>query len=403
MKVAMNRFMQDVRLRMLRHLEEDILPYWLLPTMLGDPIGNFPTYADQNGVPDATKPRYVRMHGRQTYAYLAAYYILKRKELLEYGLSGLKRLKKYENPNGGYFSQVKSDGEILPTPITIQDQCYSVFPYIMAYRVTGESQYLNKVWRFIDFIDKGPYRHPDGTYCDSLMPDLKTETYFETPTMNIVSVIDFVNLILIPVIRVTPDSEMTKERLDVLIRWTDLLVHDFWGKGIFWNDKFNRNDWRAKHVDLGHTSKAYGILFKMNDFLANQGMSQRYLEIVSQYPELVKASSEKRIGWLTDFDSSATTFRRMNLQWWRHILIDQTVYHYVSRHADLLSFLERGVRAWFECDYIDRTRACRGIREGLNPDGKEISSDDNIDCKANLWKNAYHEVEHVLTFLGGEE
>lgn len=403
MMTELERFLAEVRPQMLKHLEDDILPYWLLPSMLGDPIGNFPTYASQSGISDDTKPRYVRMHGRQTYAYLASYFMLKRRELLEYGLAGIERLEKYENPHGGYFSQVKSDGEILPTPITIQDQCYSAFPYIMAYRVTGDRRHLDKVWQFIEFIDKGPYCHSDGTYCDSLMPDLRTKASCETPTMNIVSVIDFVNLILIPAIRVTPIAEVTQKRIDVLIRWTDLLVRDFWGSGIFWNDKFNRDDWQAKHVDFGHTSKSYGIIFKTNRLLATMGLNKRHNEIVAHYPVLVRASSTERIGWLTDFDSSATTFRRMNLQWWRHILVNQTVCHYASQYGGLVPYLANGVRAWFACDYVDRTRTCRGIRDGLNLDGKLISNDDNIACKANLWKNAYHEVEHVLTFLGGEE
>ncbi len=84
---------------MFQHLEEDILPYWLLPSMLGDPVGNFPTYANQYGFPDNAKSRYARMHGRQTYAYLAAYHLLHREGLLDYGLAGLKKLKGYENEN----------------------------------------------------------------------------------------------------------------------------------------------------------------------------------------------------------------------------------------------------------------------------------------------------------------
>lgn len=402
MNAKLMEFIKNVRPLMLRHLEEDILPYWLLPAMLGDPVGDFPTWADQSGRPVGGKPRYVRMHGRQTYAYLVAYHLLHKDELLDYGLAGLKKLKDYENPKGGFYAQVASDGAPLETPITIQDQCYAFFPYIMAYRVTQQREYLERVWELISFIDAGPYMRADGTYRDSLSQDLTTECKFETPTLNIVSVIDFANLILIPTLRATPDNQVTPERKALLTKWVDFLVKEYWTDGIFWNDRSNRTDCRAKHVDLGHTSKSYGILHKANDLFERWGLPKRHVEIVGRYPEIAKAASAARVGWRTDFDVSATTFQTANLQWWRHILIDQTVFHYAADYPELIPLLENGVRSWLECDYVDRTRPCRGIREGLRSDGKVISNADEIECKANCWKNAYHEVEHVLTLCGEE-
>ena len=396
------KFVQKFRPRMLQHLEEDILPYWLLPSMLGDPVGNFPTYANQYGVPDDAKPRYARMHGRQTYAYLAAYYLLHREGLLDYGLAGLKKLKGYENEKGGYFAKFAADGHAFSDPVTIQDQCYSVFPHIMAYRVTHEREHLEKIWEFVAFIDKGPYLRGDGSYCDSLMPDLVTVCDFETPTLNIVSVIDFINLILVPALNVTPVDEITVERKGLLVKWVDLLVADYWANGIFWNDKVNRSDCHAKHVDLGHTSKSYGILLKANELFAKWGQPSRHSEVMQWYPEIVCAASDDKVGWKTDFDVSATTFQDSGLQWWRHILIDQTVFHYASKFPHMIPLLEKGVRAWFDCNYVDKVRTCRGIREGLRSDGSLYSDVDEITCKANCWKNAYHEVEHVLTLCGEE-
>lgn len=399
---TMNEFKAWIEPLMREHLTNDILLFWTQPSMLGNPIGLFPTYASQSGVPDYSEPIYVRMHGRQTYGYLAAYLMLRREDLLSYGLSGLKRLEAYENPLGGYFSTFSFDGKPRDTPISIQDQCYSAFPYVMAYRVTGNREYFNKIWSFISFIDAGPYLKGENVYTDSLAPDLKNEVYFESKTMNIVSVLDFLNAILIPALRVTPSDELTIERKDLLVKWVKLLVDEFYGNGIFWNERGNRGDWRAKHVDLGHTSKAYGILSKANRLFIKWGMPKRYSEIMAKYPEIVKAAARPQVGWRTDYDQSTTTFTDENLQWWRHILINQTVYHYAHEYPELLPLLKQGVEAWFSCDYVDRTREFRGIREGLSPDGHVLSNDDNIACKANCWKSAYHEVEHVLTFLMGE-
>jgi len=75
---------------LLKHLSEDILPFWTLPTMQGIPRGNFPTFADMNGIPCKNKMRYTRMQGRQTYVYWASYTILQHPYLLTLGEQGLK-------------------------------------------------------------------------------------------------------------------------------------------------------------------------------------------------------------------------------------------------------------------------------------------------------------------------
>lgn len=385
---------------LLEQLQREILPFWTLPAVVGNPIGNFPTYVSQTGVPDPNMPRYTRMHGRQTYAYLASYFLLRDEKLLELGLKGLDFLERLENPNGGYCSTSATDGRHLDTPITIQDQCYSVFPYVMAYRVTHERKYLDKLWAFVEFIDKGPYLQSDGSYWDSFLPDLKTKAHFKTDSMNIVSVIDFLNAVLIPLLSVTPDSEITEERKAILVKWCDLLVSDFYDKGIFWNDKLNRSDWRALHVDLGHTSKSYGILFKANRLLEKWGMRKsRYVEIMAFYPEIVKAASDERVGWWTDYDGCATKFAHIELSWWRHILIDQTVLLYSSRHEELVDLLDRGVAAWLSLPFVDRKRKVGGVRELLTAEGLPQTDDDASFSKANCWKNGYHEVEHVVSFF----
>ena len=90
----------------------------------------------------------------------------------------------------------------------------------------------------------------------------------------------------------------------------------------------------------------------------------------------------------------------MGIRWLSFAL--QAVFHYASKFPHMIPLLENGVRAWFDCNYIDKVRTCRGIREGLRSDGSLYSDADEITCKANCWKNAYHEVEHVLTLCGEE-
>jgi len=122
-------------------------------------------------------------------------------------------------------------------------------------------------------------------------------------------------------------------------------------------------------------------------------------EIEESYPTLVSASANPCRGWDTDFDKNLKLFTKDSLQWWRHILIDQVVARYSVRYTHLIPLLYQGVSRWFALDYVDRTRPCRGVREGLTIDGIPCGNEDNLTAKANLWESGYHEVEHVLTLL----
>lgn len=396
--------LEVLRPKMLAHLRDDILPFWMAKTVQGNPVGHFPTYISQDGRPNITKPFFTRMHGRQTYAYLASYLLVRDERLLALGEAGIARLSELRNPKGGYYSTSLPGGAPQDTPISIQDQCYSAFPYIMAYRLSGKKEYLDTMWDFVDFINDGPYKMK-GRYVDSLFPDMVSVAPFQTGKFNIVSVIDFLNVVLIPLLQASPESEVTECRMALLLKWCDMLVDGFFADGIFWNDVENRSDWSTNHVDLGHTSKAYGVLLKASRLLRRWGFDHsKYNHIIRQYPKIAKAASDVDVGWLTDFDGCPTRFRRTPLQWWRHILIDQTVLLFCGMDGDLVDSLINGVEAWLRLPYVDRIRSVRGIRESLHPDGTPFDDSDAIESKANCWKNGYHEVEHVLSFFeeGGD-
>lgn len=76
------------------HLVNDLLPYWNMPSALGNPIGNFPTYRcndsllnncrelDLNSVDswiinqtDSLKREFIRTRSRQTFFYGVAYHL----------------------------------------------------------------------------------------------------------------------------------------------------------------------------------------------------------------------------------------------------------------------------------------------------------------------------------------
>ena len=65
----------------LRHLREDLLPYWEMPEALGTPLGNFPTFRDEQGNldPDRGTFRGVSTLARGVYGYSVAFHLTGRR------------------------------------------------------------------------------------------------------------------------------------------------------------------------------------------------------------------------------------------------------------------------------------------------------------------------------------
>ncbi len=383
----------------LNHLRQDIMPFWTSPGMLGTPLGNFPTFANQNGSPIPDKEHYMRMLGRQIYSYLTAAELLNCPEYLVYARAGFNWLESHaRNPDGGYFSRLTADGKPIDCPITVQDLCYTVFPYLHLYRQTGKLEDLQPVLEVIRLID-GKFRH-DGKMIDAMNPSYTQRCDFEGNSLNIVSVLDLMNLLVVPLVRMEePVQTVFPEGMELLERLLNLLVKEFWYDGIFWNNAKNRNDYAAKHVDFGHTSKAYGIVLDANRILTQRGGQVKYRQLERYYIPMLQASADSEIGWKTDFDCSSCTFRKGAVQWWRYILIDQAAARYEADYPEVRPLLRNGLEHWFSLPFVDKDRAVRGIREGLREDGTLWGDDVSFTSKANLWKNGYHEVEHVQSML----
>ena len=366
--------------------------------MLGEPLGNFPTYADLNGIPVAGKPHYMRMQGRQIYAYLTSASLLGRPEYLGYARAGLNWLENHaRNPYGGYYSLLTSEGQPMENAVTIQDLCYTVFPYLHLYKLTGQANDFKPVLEVMHLI-------LDKYLCEGRMYDAMDATYnqrrdFEGNSLNVVSLLDLMNLLIIPILKLDNGTDIFPEGIEVLEKLLDWLVNDFWAEGIFWNNAQNRTDYVAKHVDLGHTSKAYGIVWDANRILAKKKRKVKYNDLERHYIPILQAASNAKIGWKTDFGTSCCTFRDGSVQWWRYIVINQVAARYALEHKEVMPLLQNGLEHWFSLPFVDTDRDVRGIREGLREDGTIWGNDNVFTSKANLWKNGYHEVEHVVSMI----
>lgn len=379
----------------LRHLREDILPFWIHPTALGDPVGNFPTERMQDGSPVPGAVRRTRMQGRQIFAYLVSYELLGDRRLLDLAEAGLAWMDGHlRNPAGGWYPVSDEAGRPdRSATVTVQDLCYAAFPRLELFRLTGDTAALADADAVLDLLLRGPFRLPDGVLADAMDSRYVERRPFEGATTNVVSYLDVLNLLLVR--RIEIDSNPSFALVEDLRQTVDRFVALYWKDGVFWNDLENRTDWGAKHVDFGHTAKGYAILRRTNRILCERGEAPIRPDVEAIFPELARAASDPAVGWRTDFLDSATTFRPGSLQWWRHIQANQTSLLYADDVPDMASVAATGAARWLSLPFVDRGRAIRGIREGLRPDGTLYGDDVAWTCKANLWKNAFHEVDHV--------
>ena len=98
----------------LRHLRQDLLPYWELPVALGEPLGNFPTWRDAQGNLDPARGTFRGLStlARGVYGYSVAFHLIGEEKYLEYARAGLQwlELKGYDRTNQGWYRDLTETG-----------------------------------------------------------------------------------------------------------------------------------------------------------------------------------------------------------------------------------------------------------------------------------------------------
>jgi mannose/cellobiose epimerase-like protein (N-acyl-D-glucosamine 2-epimerase family) len=133
--------------RWIRHLKEDLLPFWAMKTALGTPVGNYPTYRCNDGSlynPQSPCPEltyaadgivwldrdYVRAKSRQIFAYGIAYHLTGEPKYLIYAKAGVDFLRTHAlDPQGGaftYWLQPANQPGLQRLERTSQDLAYAL-------------------------------------------------------------------------------------------------------------------------------------------------------------------------------------------------------------------------------------------------------------------------------------
>lgn len=393
----------------LDHWQRDIRPYWDSADALGDPPGNYPTSRDMSGRPTPRSDRYSRMLSRQVYTYAIGYALTGDAALLNKAKAGIDWLLAHaKDPGLGYHPVLDDKGLPLPgQDKTAQDMAYCMLGFAAYHFVTGDEACEREILEMRRLVMEGPFWDESrGTVRDAMDEPLKAEKEFKDPGNDLVAVLDQVNAYMLLFANQTRSAEHRRLFLADLRRLADRLVTGFWENGIFWSTDRNRTDFRADHVDVGHTVKAYWMLYEIDSQWASAYGVHPYQTLLRTHAKrlLEKAFANGLGPWGKYFDGAFDNVIADNPDWWQHCECDQFAARLSLADKSCVPLLARTTVFWLQGGFVDRGRPARGIRSGIKWDGRLYGNNEEWDAKAFFWKNGYHETEHalVLYLLSGE-
>ena len=389
--------------RWVTHLQDDLLPYWTMPAALGDPVGNFPTYRRMDGAVRPPSERRPRMIARQTYAYAIGFLLTGDEALLGHARAGVDWLVGHakDPERGGWYPLLDAAGAPLGTdPKTAQDTAYCMLgpaAYFFVTRDPGAEAELLAT-RDLLFDPDVWWDAANGRIRDALSWDMATEVDVEGDGgWELVAQLDPVNAFLLLVQPVLTDPTRRAQALGDLRALGDALVTHFLSDGVFWGVHTNRGRWGTKHVDFGHTLKAYWMLLQIDKRLADAPYRGRLAAGARTWSDLAYDASYGR--WANRVDAwpagGAPTLR-YGSDWWIYAEADQLAMTLALLSGTPDPRLAQTTAHWIE-DFVDDSATAREVIPSIQRDGSwGWSWSGSDDAKCNLWKNGYHSVEHAL-------
>lgn len=394
--------------RWLRHLREDLLPFWEMETALGEPVGNFPTYRCNDGsLYNAEKPcpelrnpvpgivwldrDFVRAKSRQVFAYGIAFHLTGDTKYLEWAKDGVGWLRQHalDRDHGGAYSYFVGHNQ-MPAPEweqrRSQDLAYAASGLGFYYYLTHDEEVLEDVLALGDFIY--------DTYYD---PEVDLITWVKQPSPDgdepdqkeLVAQLDQIYGYMLWLTPALPEPHRSKwtERLRHIAR---IMIEQFYAprENMFWGaittPKMKRLG--TDHTDFGHSVKTLWLIYQI-------GKLTNDLDLV-----LFAGPRAARILEAAYIESTGSWARRVDArglldkdkEWWGLAELDQVAGTLALVDPYYARFLPSTYSYWFT-HMVDHEHG--GVWHWVKAsDNKPLLS----FPKQHSWKNAFHTFEHAL-------
>jgi hypothetical protein len=319
--------------RWLRHLREDLMPYWDMPEALGVPVGNFPSFRGRSGELLADERRGLSTLARGVYGYSLAFMLTGEERYLTYAKAGLDWINtKAKDPvYGGYFGQLRADGE--PVNRTADKDVFGLaslgLAYGMYYNATRDPAAEAELLAVRDLLFDKYYDAANNRVKDSLTYDLSTEVDTAGDGGDITNLLVPATAIYLPNMALLSDPARRAQFAGDLRNLTQSLIDRhkdptesnrwwFWGRtGLVGNGFYN-----SLQTDYGHNIKSYEMIYNAGRRFADRPWST------------LSEDRTKLLGQAWDLDARRWNHQRAGARgllverdsaWWMHDEADQTL------------------------------------------------------------------------------
>ena len=394
------------------HVRTDLLPYWTMPSALGTPLGNFPTFrADDGSVIDPQNPppevrtiakgetwllnrmgrQYTRAVSRQVYALCVAYHMTGDETYLRYARAGIEYMRdSLTDDKGILYSWIENGvpGPKNPKQRISQDLAYSMMGPAMYYYVTRDKAVLDVLLRTERFVF-GNYRDGNGLrWINEKLVDIE-ETHLPSQK-ELVAQLDQINGYMLLMTTVLQGDEKEKWRKE-MIMLAETMKDDYYSAQFnqFWGriDSPEYKKLGMPHVDFGHTIKTLWMMYEIGERFGAADLRDFAL---SHMPRVFAEAYSRDYGtWIEKkLDGGKLGTDRI---WWLHDELDQVAATLSLTDPSYIRYLIPTYRYWF-FEFVDQQH--KEVWHGLTGEpGKPAKP---MLLKAHLWKSGFHSFEHSL-------
>jgi mannose/cellobiose epimerase-like protein (N-acyl-D-glucosamine 2-epimerase family) len=399
--------------RWLQHLEQDLLPFWMMPTAYGEPVGAFPTYRCNDGsLYDKTKPcpelrapipgivdlsrEYMRAHGRQVFAYGVAFHMTGNEAYLDLAKAGVDDMIKRAVESSGSIASYFVDGKPGPAAgqRTSQDLAYAITAPAFYYYLTRDPAVLPVLERSIDYVFETYYDPATELIAWVKEPTADGDT---TDQIELVAQLDQVYAYLLWLTPALPEAKQ-KVQWDRLRVLAHSMIEQFFSPrtGLFWGQLTTANikQLGQPHDDFGHSIKTLWLIYQI-------GKHTNDLSLVefgrNQAARILDAAFIPEDGtWARRWDENGKLDK--DKEWWILAELDQTAETLALIDPAYARYLPTTYAYWFDT-MVDHQygEIWHWVDAATNKPNIRYP-------KQHSWKNALHSFEHALVgYVTGQQ
>lgn len=391
--------------RWIRHVEEDLLPFWSMPEALGDPTGAFPSIRCDDGTlvdPDNPCPevarhvwlnaqaRYLVPMSRQVYGYGVAYHLTGEEKYLTWLKAGVNYIRAVlvDRAGGGMHT-----GYDLRTnePVAMrehrnpQELGYGLLGLAFYYYLTRDPEVLPDILAHKKYVFDNYYVAEEGR-----MRWLLASNGYDNPdSRQLVAYLDQMNAYLVSLSPFLPEPQR-KEWMQTLRTLSHSMVSTFYSpyEGMLFLSANQPGDKELATAgpDFGHSIKSFWMLRWTGRMTGDHGLE--HFGATYGHRLLDRAWLASDGAWATGLEPGGAVNR--NKDWWIYSELDQFAGSLAMTDIEAGRFLPTTNDYWFRY-FVDPVykEVWPGVEYGTNlPLGGMP--------KAWTWKSAYHSMEHGL-------